>query len=532
MRLKIMFALLIFTLVAGQVVYGDSFNVTRPKDQMNVAQYANNALVSDLTFGYDSTDDAVIDIPNTGDLTITISYGLLITNDDDARGDDKADFTLMCRTTGDFTTCAETVATAKISNKGGTGVIEITVLEAHASQDIKVAGVRVDASSLALEDEIVATISSTTSPEDVDLGGSAASGGVSGAVAVVAAGLKVTAVQESSLACSEEKLASITVAEGFAGAWGPKDSGGSGIETQTASVKIVLASLPDGATVTWPASVEHEVDVSTTDTEQFETNGKLTKDDDESSSNGKVVVYNYERVAQYGETGSETDFAGDNLTGVRSFTITPDEVNFGSDASVDIAAMLFPSATLSAEGVKLNLESELSFEAELQNPMDDDGNNTGEGWLVISECVTYLLYPFVTCGATPGWTTGISVSNTSADADIFGAFDEANEQNGSVVMYGFPSEPMLSADDTVEPVVAIVRGNLAAGATVTLDCGDTTMAGMEGYAIIRAGFQHARGMAFVMGNFADGAAVDVSHGYMAEVIDDPKDRSQAIAAPE
>ena len=80
----------------------------------------------------------------------------------------------------------------------------------------------------------------------------------------------------------------------------------------------------------------------------------------------------------------------------------------------------------------------LSFEAELQDP--EKGN--GEGWLVISECVTYLLYPFVTCGATPGWSTGISVSNTSADANIFGAFDESSQQQmGSVIMYGFPKEP-------------------------------------------------------------------------------------------
>ena len=54
------------------------------------------------------------------------------------------------------------------------------------------------------------------------------------------------------------------------------------------------------------------------------------------------------------------------------------------------------------------------------------------------------------------------------------------------------------------------------------------MAGMEGYAIIRAGFQHARGMAFVLGNFADGAGVDVSHGYMAEVITDPATRTEKI----
>ena len=530
MRLKILFALLIFTLVAGQVVYGQSGYVPeRPKDLMTVAQYANNALVTDITFRRNGTnEDPVIIDADSGDLTITISYGLLITNYDAARGDDTAELTLKCTAPGYTTDCASTVAEATISNKGGTGVIEITVPSTN-SNPFRVAGIRVDASSLALEDEIVATISSTTSPGQVPIGGSTGSGGVSGAIGVVAAGLKVTAVQASSLACSDTELASITVAEGFSGAWGPTDSESSAtIDTQTASVKIVLDNLPDGASVKWPPSVEHKVDVSDTDTEQLEANGKLTKDDAESSSNGMVVVYNYERITQYGDAGSESDFVEDNLTGVRSFTIKPDEVNFGSDASVDIAAMLFPSADRSTEEVKLNLESKLSFEAELQNPMDDDGNNTGEGWLVISECVTYLLYPFVTCGATPGWSTGISVSNTSADGNVFGAFDRSTEQSGSVVMYGFPSDPVMSADGEVEPMITTVSTDLAAGATVVVECSDTTMAGMNGYAIIRAAFQHARGMAFVMGNFADGASVDVSHGYMAEVIDNPDDRSQKI----
>ena len=80
----------------------------------------------------------------------------------------------------------------------------------------------------------------------------------------------------------------------------------------------------------------------------------------------------------------------------------------------------------------------------------------------------------------------------------------------------------------VEPVVATVATNLMAGETIIFNCNDTTMAGMEGYAIIRASFQHARGMGFVFGNFADGASLDVAHGYMAEVINDPSTRSDKI----
>ena len=503
-----------------------------------MAQYANNALVSDLTLQYSgvASGEYQIDRADGQDLTIKIGYGLLITNYDSARGDTTAPLTIKCGLNY-VDDCA--LATATISNKGGNGIITITLPTGNdPTTGIKVVGVRVDASALAVGDEIKVNVTSTTDATTQPLGGADASGGVSGPVAVVAAGLKVTAKQASSLACSTTNLPSITVAEGFGvdslgriGAWGP--SGGDGIGTQTASIKIVLDNVPDGASVKWPASIDSSVTVTVGTgpdaTEASRINGTLTKDDAESSSNGRVVVYDYARETQYGETGSRTDLEDAALNAARSFEITPEEVKFGSDASVDIAAMLFPAATRSAEGVKLDLESDLSFEAELQNPKDDDGNNTGEGWLVVSECVTYLLYPFVTCGATSGWSTGISVSNTSADANIFGAFDESSDQKGSVVMYGFPKGQAAPAEgEMVEPVVSTLSTNLMAGDTLIVRCADTTMAGMEGYAIIRAGFQHARGMAFVFGDFGGGAGVDVSHGYMAEVITNPADRTEAI----
>ena len=210
--------------------------------------------------------------------------------------------------------------------------------------------------------------------------------------------------------------------------------------------------------------------------------------------------------------GSEGDGRGNR------FKITPSKTTFMGDASINISAQLWPPARRGTDGEKLNLDSERSFEHFLIAP--EKGN--GQGWLVIFECVTYLLYPFVTCGGTPGWSTGISVSNTTADANIFGAFDATAKQNGSVVLYGFPKDRILSEvedeeeEPTVEAVVDTISDDLKAGETMTFDCGNTMMAGMEGYAIIRAGFQHGRGMAFVLGNFPDGAGVDVSHGYMAQ----------------
>ena len=541
------------------------YNVRRASTVMKVAQYSNNAMVNNLTFMTTAATDADISGPAANEtLTIKIGYGLLMTNEDSVREKATAKFTLWCDEDGDGTgtdatmfeadcEAANTTAgnsenpTATFSNEGGTGVI--TVTKGTADQTFVVAGVRVDASALAVKDTITASVTSTTDATTVGLGGPSSEGGVSGIVGEVAAGLAVTAEKAASLSCSSTTAPSITVAEGFVGAWGPTrlnldEVGGAadatGADEETASIMIVLDNLPDGAKVEWPASINSTINVAASGAdEDNRVNGTLTMDSAESSSNGKVVVYDYAKMTKRGDaddtdTGgtdeSENLFSDKENAVARSFKITPTKLTFTGDASVDSSAMLYPNARRGTDGEKLDLESMLSFEAEAQAP--EKGN--GEGWLVISECVTYLLYPFVTCGATPGWSTGISVSNTSADGHIFGAFDESSQQHGSVIMYGFPKERMLAPveeegdDPMVEPVVSTISDNLMAGATMTFDCGATTMAGMEGYAIIRAGFQHARGMAFVLGNFADGAGVDVSHGYMAEVITNPADRTEKI----
>ena len=110
-----------------------------------------------------------------------------------------------------------------------------------------------------------------------------------------------------------------------------------------------------------------------------------------------------------------------------------------------------------------DLNCTLSFMHGFEAPTFADDARDGS-WLLVSECVTYLLYPFVTCGATAGGSTGISTSNTSKDAGAFGAFDETTEQSGSVTLYGFPK------GDGAETVMQTVRNNLAAGDTYTYDC--------------------------------------------------------------
>ena len=214
----------------------------------------------------------------------------------------------------------------------------------------------------------------------------------------------------------------------------------------------------------------------------------------------------------------------------RSFDITPKSRTSGA-AELNVRPAL-AGCRISTLGEKERPDlSVLSFEHALEAPIKDDDARDG-AWLVVSDCITYLLYPFVTCGteANPQWTTGISVSNTSRDAGVFGTFDETEEQSGSVTLYGFPKSVATVNGSGIVPqhVVSMLTSNLAAGDTYTFTCTDSVMAGMEGYAIIKANFQHARGMGFVVANTDAVGGLDVAHGYMAEVIDNPADRNDNL----
>ena len=70
--------------------------------------------------------------------------------------------------------------------------------------------------------------------------------------------------------------------------------------------------------------------------------------------------------------------------------------------------------------------------------MTDPDTDMGD-FLNIAECVTYLLFPYITCGAHPDWDTGIAIANTTMDDGIFGLSDGATAQRGAVTMYAFPT---------------------------------------------------------------------------------------------
>ena len=546
--------LLLAVLAMPELAEAQGWNVERDQVLPKLIMGGNNQTVGKVVFKRDTTDAAVIADGGADAQTITVTYGdLKITNSPDVG------IYMWCNdTAGDMINvlCADDDSEVSAAVDDKNSKVTVTVAGGYDT-DFALAFVRLDVSGLA--DKAKVPVSVVPGAGDtVGLGGTP-SGGLSGVVGEIAAGTAVTATAATGLACAaDQPLPTITVAEGFSGAWrtlprGETITPGSGTVNPAVNdpgapstknevkIKIAITDFPEGGKVEWEETVYASADLDIDGDGEGEAAsrnvGMLTYQKDESPASGQTAVYLYTRLSPM--YAADTVVDGVTLpdattpiphTAARSFDITPTKHTFSGAQTLGVTAMLYPMANIDSRGEKSDVATVLSFDADPVVPIKDKEPVTD--WLVLGDCVTYLLYPFVTCGAVPGWSTGVSVSNTSADGNVFGAFDESKEQSGSVVMYGFPRGQAAPAEDAmVEPVVSTVSSELMAGDTHTFDCGDTTMAGMEGYAIIRANFQHARGMAFVLGNFPDGAGVDVSHGYMAEVITDPAKRSETISTP-
>ena len=205
------------------------------------------------------------------------------------------------------------------------------------------------------------------------------------------------------------------------------------------------------------------------------------------------------------------------------FTVVtdPKKLVTGSGGIADIWAWLAPAGK---SGDDDDRDKVLSYV--MMPDTDPEATDPAGSVLNFADCVTYLLFPYITCGAHADWDTGIAIANTTMDDGIFGLSGGAVAQRGSVTMYAFPTGEKTAHNATEmgymgEPTMAMLSGGLAPGDSLAMTCsGNEMLAGMQGYAIVKAGFRHAHGMAFVM-NLASGA-VDAVHGYIALVIPDPE----------
>ena len=109
----------------------------------------------------------------------------------------------------------------------------------------------------------------------------------------------------------------------------------------------------------------------------------------------------------------------------------PKAADVGAGGISDLWAFLSPAGKTGDDDDRGSI---LSYNmAPVTDPDSDDGDI-----LNFTECVTYLLFPYLTCGTDPAWTTAIAISNTTLDDDVFGINPGAAAQNGDIMLHAFP----------------------------------------------------------------------------------------------
>ena len=418
-------------------------------------------------------------------------------------------------------------------------------------------GVRADVSALAAGDKIVASINSSTAPTGFVPIGQERTESVGGTVSTVTDGLDVVLGAASRLLCNIGELTtsgpdgiagneddvtttiggtpSITVSEGFATAW----------ETELGGTMIALKmnNLPEGVNLRWP----HVVNFMDPDADADPRNawstltltdasrrtagiidttlttgaGQEQVDDnvDVAANNGEMVTYEYATTSAgiTGDAAADKDVTTEKDSFKISFDVEIADLDkVGAGGISDLWAWLAPAGKTGDDDDRDTILSYLMMPD--TDPKSDDGDVVNFG-----ECVTYLLFPYLTCGDSANWTTAIAIANTTMDDGVFGISGGAAAQGGNIMLHAFPrsvmgEDGMMTMHDSM---TMELTENLAAGDTYSTTC-SSVMPGFAGYAIAKAGFRHAHGVAFVLGSFEGGATIDLAHGYLALVIPDPE----------
>ena len=408
-------ALLVLALGASQT-YAQSggYDVLRAIE--TVAQHGKNQTVGEIQLHYDSTG-GVIDAGS--DITVTFG-GLPIAVAGSA-------------------TCANGVSCsdgAELNDDKDTITIETSGTPNANELTITLINVRVDVSSLDAGDEILATIS-TTAPSGLIPVGQSRRGSVSATVGEVKAGLVVAIDAASRLICNLAAtmdvdgvevpvggVPMITVSEGFDDAW---EAGAGALGGTT--ITIATLNLPDGVELRFPETVSFTDPDDANDTWATLTlsgenadNVVVGEDVEDNTDDGSMVTYDYSI-----DDATEAEGAMDSFD--IPITVVTGDIGAGGGGIADIWALLSPIADDDTD-----LTTTLAY---VKDPVTDPETDDGD-FLNIAECVTYLLFPYITCGAHADWDTGIAIANTTMDDGIFGLSAGATAQRGTITMYAFP----------------------------------------------------------------------------------------------
>ena len=505
------------------------------KTQTMVVDTGHNQKMGMLTFAAAASDtDRDLLGYADGDTMITISYGgLKIANEAASAlvtcaGSYTTTNNCDTQVNHDDDTATDTVNSVRASFSTDRTKLVLMVFSttgAAATDMITVDGVRVDTSGKDAGDDIMAYIRTSQGATDgtVDVGGGDARS-VSTVISTVGAAITVPSVSAASaVTCAAGGTATITVKEGFGSAWEDIASdAASAYRGESTSVQLVVQNTPADVSFKWPKEVG-SAEVKEGEAVRRPAGVSMLKL--QSAQVGTTAVYTYEEgddaAAAIGYKHGDT---------ADSFEIGA-EVQVGAGAvatsmPADVWAFLHPNvASESARYIELSYAK-----VPVTDDNDDDPNLVPGEFLNLSDCVTFLLFPYVTCGSSDDWTTGVAIANTSMDDALFDHVelkeDQTNRggaiaQSGPVYVHAYVMSAKAAdgASGTVAAAAStMVSPKLASGDTLAFHCSDVISG--DGYLIAEAHFRHAQGMAFAFGSFGGMGAYDVAHGYTAMVISD------------
>jgi len=446
-----------------------------------VVQYGNTELMGEFRFTYSNTGPSGV----IGS-TITVTYqGVSLTNTSGVVTAINTAAVGGITVTGSAGYAGVTYTSIATTGGGGQVIISIPATVTPAAADfIAINGVRADVSARSVNSDVNAAISSSPSNANTFLNASILR------VATVNTSLVIGVTGVVRAICTTGADPNIVVTEGFAGVFVqyvttaagtavPSDARtlyGANSNTQ---VNIVVATLPAGVTLTWPATVTAVAGT-----------GVLQRLTGVNSSTGATYEYSTNTPAAAGQG------AADGIQEV--FNI-----------SVGTAVPLTATVGVSTAQGQLYPATGTTSVPRFNHPLIP---SPAPNFVTVVKCVTNLLFPFVANVA--GYDTGFAVSNTSYDLTAIAP--TTTTQSGPLNIYLYKSfpEPGTPPPPAIFTVPNVSAGNTWAGTMSTIPA----FAGSTGYVIAVAQFQFAHGFGFI--SYGNASGLVLAEGYVANVIPD------------
>ena len=247
-KLTIVLAVLLLAILAmphtADAQGGYTVGKTRGLDKV-IASGNNQAIPAVVLTSRDAAAEPPITRTPGTDLTLSVSFGDLPIVQATAWRVDGATVNQIVATSDDFD---DTAAGEDVQFKVGAKELLIFVKGDGSGigvngAAIKLADLRVDATSLDDGDSVPITVTASDQTDTVDLGTGGGRGSVSASLTTASDGLTVAAAKGNGLTCGTITGVSVTVAEGFARAWNPTLMGHTRADDVSGSVQIRLDVL-------------------------------------------------------------------------------------------------------------------------------------------------------------------------------------------------------------------------------------------------------------------------------------------------